>query len=159
MNVTKTRLVYAGVILVIVYWIPAWFFPTITANVVNSLFTVVSAALAVVLLPDMWSIVVTRGVGLSWQALLAKIGLFILTAAYSVARAWALIAAVSDFPSWMIHSPIGTFFFYVMGIGLASILYGLESVGDIRPRITFQGAIVAGIAIGVVIGLSLAQIR
>lgn len=159
MSLNKVWLLYISIGLAALYWVPAVPFPDETRGGVNAAFLVLSVLTTGMLSPDMLDIIMTRGVGLSWQALLAKVGLFVLTAAFSLARLWAMATAVNDFPDWMLHSPFGGFLTYLMGLGLGGVLYGFASVGDIQPKLATRGIIILALGAGIVIGVALSNFR
>lgn len=158
MIITKPRILIAIMVAGCLYWIPAVPFPDQTRAAVNACFFILSLMTSGVLFPDIVDIVRHNGAGLSWQALFAKAGLFVLTATFAAARIWALVAAAQNFPDWFIHSPVGGFLSYLMGIGLFGIFYGFSSAGDIHPQITSRGALVVTLVIGVVVGVVIGKL-
>lgn len=149
---TKTIFFGASLFLLAIYWAPAIPFPDQTRAAVNASYLILALMNTFMLLPDVYDMVQRRGAGMSWQAIWAKTGFFLVVLSFSAARVWAIIAMVQDFPDWITHSPIGSFFTYTTGIGLAGIFYGFGSVGDIEPKLSYRGMIVGALAIGIIVG-------
>lgn len=158
MVITKPRLFLAVAFAACLYWVPAVPFPDQTRAAVNACFFILSLMTSGILLPDVADIVRGGGEGLSWQAVVAKGGLFVLTATFAAARIWSLVAASQGFPDFFLHSPISGFLSYLMGIGLFGIFYGFSSAGDIHPQITSRGALIVTLVIGVVVGVIIGKL-
>lgn len=157
MRLTKGLTLILCVAGLCLYWVPAVPFPDTTKQIVNSIFFILSVMTSFVLIPDTWDIIRTGGRGMSWQAMIAKLGLFTLTTSFAAARIWALIVAWNGYPDEYLHGPMGGFFSYTMGLGLGAIFLGFSSVKDMRPSVTFRGALVLSLFVGVVIGLVIAK--
>lgn len=155
-KLTRPRLAAIFILLNLLYWIPAIPFPEQVKGAVNASLMILSMMTAVLLLPDLWDIWIRRGSGMSWQSMVAKVGLFTLNAGFFAARVWALILAELNYPDDLLHGPIGGFLAYLMGIGMFGIFFGFNSAGTAVPSITPRAALVmvllAGIITGVVLG-------
>lgn len=156
--ITRTKMFLIGVVLTLLYWIPALWFPDQVRAAVNASYFLLSLMMIFVLLPDIYDIIRTSGSGMSWQALVAKCGLFLLALSFTFARVWSIVVGVLDFPDELLHSPIGNFFTYTMGIGLGGLLWGFSGAGDVSPRITARGTLIIACGCGVVIGVAISRL-
>jgi len=158
---TNTRLLLLTLAALALYWLPALVFPDAVKASVNALLFIASGAVVWMLLPDMYDLWRWRGDGMSWQAVVVKLGLFLMTASFCAARVWSFASVVSDFPGWMLASPISSFFVYLMGIGLGCIFLGLNSAGEEAfPPLT-RSALVQGALIlifGILIGVAVSRV-
>lgn len=159
MTITKTRVFLLFAFATALYWVPALILPDQTVVAVGSVFLVLSCLVSFRLAPDIMDIVLRgRTDGMSWQAMVAKAGLYTLTTSYACARFWSLIVRANGFPDYLIHSPVGGYFSFLMGIGMLGIFYGFSSVGEIQPKLSPRGVILAAVATGIVIGIVISHI-
>lgn len=153
MTITRPRIAIAFVLANAIYWLPAIPFPDQVKGAVNASLMILSLMTSLMLIPDLFDIWMSRGANLSWQALLAKVGLFTLSASFFLARVWSLLLAEMNYPDDLLHGPIGGFLTYLMGIGMFGIFVGFNSVGDVSPKFTPRGILVVTLLIGVVVGV------
>lgn len=158
MKVTKPRLAIAALALALLYWIPALWFPDQVKAATNASYFLLSLMTSFLLWADVIDIVRTDGDGVSWQVVMAKTGIFLLATAFALGRAWALLLGMQDFPVELLHSPTGTFFTYVQGIGLGALFFGLSQPSEVTPRITARTTILIALVCGVVIGVAIAHL-
>lgn len=158
MILNRTRMFLIGISLILIYWIPALLVPDQVKSAVNASYFLLSLMMSLVLIWDVVDIVKTSGDGMSWQAVVAKSGLFLMAVSFTCARVWALVIGVEGYPDSLLHSPIGTFFTYTMGLGLAGLLWGFSSAGDARPTFTARGTIILACVCGIVIGIAISRI-
>ena len=153
MILTKTHGWIIIAIVMAAYWIPAFFWPEEVKSVVNAAFFFLSIMTALVLVPDVVDMVRTRATGMSWQAAMAKGGLFILFSFFAAARMWGFILGLMDFPEALLKSPVGGFLSLMQGIGMALVFFGFSSVGNAQPQVNLRGTALLSLAIGIVVGL------
>jgi hypothetical protein len=155
---TRPRIALIAIGLFLFYWVPAFYSPETVKASVNAVYFLLAMMTTFMLIPDVWDIIKTHGHGISWQAAMAKIGLFILFAAFTCARLWGFIVGVQDFPRSLLESPVGGFFTFLQGIGLLLVFYGFNSAGELRPKVTVRGTALFVFTIGLVVGLVIGQI-
>lgn len=143
--------------LIALYWIPALIFPDETKNSVNIAYFLLSLITAFTLLGDMIDLAITRGRDISWQAALAKVGLFLMVMSFCFGRAWAYMVARQEYPDALLRSPIGGFPTFILGVGIGFVWYGMSSVDSRYPAISFRGTGLILVACGIVIGLAVSK--
>lgn len=156
--ITRTKMFLIGIILILLYWIPAIWFPDQVKSAVNASYFLLSFMMSFVLVWDVIDIIKYRGEGMTWQAVVAKCGLFLMAVSFTLARIWALYIGIEGYPDNLLHSPLGTFFTYTMGAGLGGLLWGFSSAGDEHPKFTARSTIIIAVISGIVIGVAISKI-
>lgn len=158
MKITRGFLIAAIVGSLLLFWIPAYFVPDDTRNGVNAAFFILSIITAAILSVDIYDVIRTNGEGISWQAALGKIGIFMMTSAFALISGWALLVSLKGFPTELVRSPIGTYLRFLQGIGLGALFLGLSDPEATRPRINTSVATAIVLVCGIIIGFALGHV-
>jgi hypothetical protein len=158
MTVTRLRIVGIFIAANLIYWVPALPFPDQMRGAVNAALMILSLMTSMTLVPDMFDIWLNRGDGLSWQALVAKTGLFLLSLSFFLTRLWALFLAEQNYPDDLLHGPVSGYLAYLMGLGMFGIFFGFNSVGAVAPQMSIRGIVAAALIIGIIVGVVISRL-
>ena len=158
MKVTRAFLLVAALVSFFLFWTPAYFFPDDTRNAVSTAYCVLCIITSGVLFVDIYDLIRVDGEGISWQAALGKVGIFLMTAAFAMASGWALLVSIKGFPADLVRSPIPAYLRYMQGLGLGALFLGFNDPASSRPRINTGLTIAVVLACGIAIGLALGHL-